>query len=241
MPLWLRGLLVYGVCFSWCAALLLVGGPIALAFPTLAWRNRVSLVAGRLWVTVCMAVAGVRLRVVAGREHLAARPAIFLFNHTNLLDFFVNGRLATPGWLVFGKREVLKLPFLGLAWALGGHPLIRREDRAQWEAELLRVEGLLRRGWCTIVAPEGTRSKDGRLGQFKKGAFHMALHTGAPLVPIVIRGAAPLVKGVVPVPGTIEVEVLPPVATTGWTEATLDGHMAEVRGLYLRALGQEAG
>lgn len=240
MVFWLRALGIFGFGFGWCALLLLVGGPIALAWPTVAWRNRVSIVCGRLWVTVCMAVAGARLRVI-GREHLAARPAIFIFNHTNLADFFVNGRLATPGWLVFGKREVLKVPFLGLAWALGGHPLIRREDRTQWEAELLRVEGLLGRGWCTIVAPEGTRSKDGTLGPFKKGAFHMALHTGAPIVPIVIRGAASILERGVPVPGTLEVEVLPPVATTGWTEATLDEHVAHVRGLYLRALDQAPG
>jgi putative phosphoserine phosphatase/1-acylglycerol-3-phosphate O-acyltransferase len=227
---------VVALTFALCGVLFAILAPLAVLWPTLAWRNRLSLLAGHLAARVCERLAGIRVVVASGREHLALRPAIFMFNHTNSLDFFVNGLLARPGWLVFGKRELSWVPFIGWGWALGGHPLIKRGDRAHWERVLTRVERLLRRGWCTIVAPEGTRSRDGALGEFKKGAFHLALRSGAPVVPIVIRGAAPLFDGRGPLPGTIVVEVLPPVDSRGWTLERLDEHVAAVRAQFARAL-----
>lgn len=238
-----RGRLVVAFAFAWCAVLFVLLAPLAALWPTLAWRNRLSLLAGHLAARACLALAGIRVVLASGREHLATRPAVFLFNHTNSLDFFVNGLLARPGWLVFGKRELAFLPFLGWGWFLGGHPLIKRGDRAHWERVLARVEALLRAGWCTIIAPEGTRSRDGTLGEFKKGAFHLAVASGAPLVPIVIRGGAPLFGRDGPRPGTITVDVLPPVSTEGWSRDRLDEHVAAVRGLYADALaaGSTAG
>lgn len=227
---------VVALTFALCGLLFAILAPLAVLWPTLAWRNRLSLLAGHLAARVCERLAGIRVVIASGREHLALRPAIFMFNHTNSLDFFVNGLLARPGWLVFGKRELSWVPFIGWGWALGGHPLIKRGDRAHWELVLTRVERLLRRGWCTIIAPEGTRSRDGALGEFKKGAFHLALRSGAPVVPIVIRGAAPLFDGRGPLPGTIEVEVLPPVDSRDWTLERLDEHVATVRAQFARAL-----
>lgn len=222
--------------FAYCGVLFAVLGPLALLWPSLAWRNRLSLLAGRLAARACLFLAGIEVVIASGREHLAVRPAVFTFNHTNTLDFFVNGLLARPGWLVFGKRELAWLPFIGWGWWLGGHPLIRRGDREDWEGVLSRTEALLRRGWCTIIAPEGTRSRDGQLGEFKKGAFHLALRSGAPIVPIVIRDAAPLFDRRGPLPGTVTVEVLPPVDPRAWSAERLDDHVAAVRDQYARAL-----
>lgn len=240
-----RGRLVVAFAFAWCGVLFALLAPLAVLWPTHAWRNRLSLLAGYLAARACLALAGIRVVFASGREHLATRPAVFLFNHTNSLDWFVNGLVARPGWLVFGKRELAYLPFIGWAWFLGGHPLIKRGDREHWARVLARVERLLRAGWCTIVAPEGTRSRDGQLGEFKKGAFHLALASGVPLVPIVIRGGAPLFGRDGPRPGTITVDVLPPVPTTGWSSERLDDHVAEVREQFTRALtslpGPDAG
>ncbi|MBX3471963.1 MAG: 1-acyl-sn-glycerol-3-phosphate acyltransferase [Planctomycetes bacterium] len=235
-----RSRLVVLFAFAYSALLFALLAPLAALWPTLGWRNRLSLLAGHLAARACLALAGIKVVLASGREHLAQRPAVFLFNHTNTLDFFVNGILARPGWLVFGKRENAWLPFIGWGWAMGGHPLIARGDRGHWAGVLARVEDLLRRGWCTIIAPEGTRNRDGQVGEFKKGAFHLALAAGVPLVPIVIRGAAPLFDATGPLPGTIVVDVLPPVPTAGWAPDRLDEHVAAVRGLYLAALGDPA-
>jgi 1-acyl-sn-glycerol-3-phosphate acyltransferase len=232
-----RKLAIYALTFGVCALLFLVLAPLAVLFPTVAWRNRLSCIGGRLLSRAAQVITRIHVEVT-GREHLALAPAIFTFNHTNQLDFFVNGLLCRPGWLVFGKRELAFIPFLGWAWALGGHPLIRRGDRAHWERVLATTAERLRDGWCTIVAPEGTRSRDGQLGQFKKGVVHMAIASRAPIVPLVIEGGATCLRGSTPVPGTIRVRALPPVDTTSWTLERADEHLDALRALYLEALGQ---
>lgn len=216
--------------------LFLVLAPVAIAWPSLAWRNRISLVAGRLWGRFCLWVSGIRVEY-EGLEHLT-HPAILTFNHTSYLDFFFNAHLAGKRCLVFGKAELARLPFLGWGWYMGGHPLIRRDDRGHWQGQLDRAEILMRdRGYSTCIAPEGRRSRTGELLPFKKGTFHLAVGTGLPVVPVVIVGGADLMRGVaVPRPGTIRVKVLPPIPTEDWTLDGLEAQVANIRALYEREL-----
>jgi putative phosphoserine phosphatase/1-acylglycerol-3-phosphate O-acyltransferase len=96
----------------------------------------------------------------------------------------------------------------------------------------------LRSGLSIAIAPEGTRMPTPRLGRFKKGAFHIAMAAGVPLVPIVIRNALDALPkhGVIVRPTTIEVVVHPPIATTGWTYPDLAAHVAAVERLYAETL-----
>ena len=91
------------------------------------------------------------------------------------------------------------------------------------------------------LAPEGTRSRDGRLGPFKKGAFHLAMQAGVPIVPVVIHNAGDVApKGeFVLRPATVEVDVLPPVDTSDWRSETIEEHVAEVRRMFQETLGQD--
>lgn len=220
------------------AALFFPMFPLALLWPTRRWRSNVVRVYARLWSRWVLFLAGVRV-VVRGREHLGARPAVLLFNHVNTLDFFVNATFAPSDTLVFGKRELVRVPFIGWMWLIGGHPMIDRRRRAQWEGVLADVAECLGSGtYRTMIAPEGTRSRDGRLGPFKKGAFHAAVQSGAPLVPCVLRGCRERLAGGRIVPGVVEVDVLPPIATTEWTLERLDAEVEAVRRVYLDALGQ---
>jgi putative phosphoserine phosphatase/1-acylglycerol-3-phosphate O-acyltransferase len=80
------------------------------------------------------------------------------------------------------------------------------------------------------------------LSTFKKGAFHLAMQAGVPIVPIVIQNSGDVQpKGdMLYHPGTVEVEVLPPVDTSKWSADTIDKHVADVRDMYLRTLEQDA-
>ena len=88
------------------------------------------------------------------------------------------------------------------------------------------------------MAPEGTRSATPRLGPFKKGAFHVAMQAGVPLVPVVIRNAGELMPshGVLISSGTLDVTVLPPVPTEGWQPGDIDHEVHRVREMYLDTL-----
>ena len=99
----------------------------------------------------------------------------------------------------------------------------------------------LKGGISVAIAPEGTRSATRKLGKFKKGAFHLAISAGVPIVPIVIKNAHDSMPKGSPLfnPTNIEVVVLEPVTTTHWTVENIDQYVEEVRGLYLKALEQE--
>jgi putative phosphoserine phosphatase/1-acylglycerol-3-phosphate O-acyltransferase len=98
----------------------------------------------------------------------------------------------------------------------------------------------LKNGISIVIAPEGQRSPGYKLGQFKKGAFHIAMQAGVPVVPIVIANASDALpkSAVVIRPATVEVSVLKPISTSDWNAESIDHHVANCRNLFLRKLGQ---
>jgi 1-acyl-sn-glycerol-3-phosphate acyltransferase len=90
--------------------------------------------------------------------------------------------------------------------------------------------------------PEGTRSKDGRLLAFKKGFVHLAVATGFPVVPVVVHGAHKAWRNgslleFVPMP--MDIEILPPIDTTSWTEETAADHALAVHDLFVAHLRED--
>ncbi|RMG08962.1 MAG: 1-acyl-sn-glycerol-3-phosphate acyltransferase [Planctomycetota bacterium] len=236
----MRKFWVYGFGVAWMVGLFVLFFPALFLWPTRAWRREVSRVYARWWSRGCLWAAGIRVRL-EGAEYLGTRPAVFTFNHTSMIDFFVNATFAPPRCLVFGKKELVRVPFLGWMWFFGAHPLIERKNRDQWEVVLRRVENALRSGEnSTLIAPEGTRSRDGRLLPFKKGAFAMAAKTGAPVVPVVLLDVLERYRAGRLRPGTVTVRVLPPIASDGWDPLDLDAAAKQVRAVYLRELGDSA-
>jgi putative phosphoserine phosphatase/1-acylglycerol-3-phosphate O-acyltransferase len=95
-------------------------------------------------------------------------------------------------------------------------------------------------GLSLAIAPEGTRSLTPRLGAFKKGAFHMAMQAGVPVVPVVFRNVLDALPkdALVVRPATVEAVVLPPVQTSSWTVEGLDQEIKAIRDQYLEVLGR---
>jgi HAD superfamily hydrolase (TIGR01490 family) len=182
-------------------------------------------------------LAGVRLDV-HGAEHLATRPAVFLFNHQSQLDVLILAKLLHGGFTGVAKKELANSPGFGLMFRLADVAFVDRQDNAQARKALEPAVQKLRDGISLVIAPEGTRSATPALAPFKKGAFHVAMQAGAPIVPIVIRNSGELMwRGATTIhAGTVQIAVLPPIATDGWDVAGLDEHVREVRGQYLATL-----
>ena len=184
------------------------------------------------------ALAGVRLDV-RGAEYLeSARPAVFLFNHQSQLDVMILARLLRGGFTGVAKKEAANVPAFGLMFRWADIAFVDRGDTAQAKAALEPAVQRLREGISLVMAPEGTRSSTPALGPFKKGAFHVAMQAGVPLVPIVIRNAGELMwRGASTIrEGTVQVRVLPPISTDGWTVEELPKHVEEVRERYIETL-----
>jgi len=193
---------------------------------------------GSFWADLALSLAGVRVHV-EGEEHLwSQRPAVFLFNHQSALDMPLMIKLVRRDMTGVGKAELRRNPIFGPLLWLAGVAFVDRADSKKAIDALAPAVEALRGGTSLIIAPEGTRSATPRLGRFKKGAFHMAMQAGVPVVPVVIRNAGDALpkNGVVVRPATVEVVVLPPVETSAWTRETLDGEIESVRARFLEVL-----
>lgn len=126
---------------------------------------------------------------VDGQEHIVpGQSYVFVANHQSMFDV----------WLVYGwlpvifkwlmKAELRKVPFVGTGCKAAGHIFIdRRSTKAAMES-LKEVEKQLVNGVCTVIFPEGTRSLNGEVGRFKRGAFQIAWDLGLPIIPLSLDG-----------------------------------------------------
>ncbi|MFT6335391.1 MAG: putative phosphoserine phosphatase/1-acylglycerol-3-phosphate O-acyltransferase [Saprospiraceae bacterium] len=187
----------------------------------------------------CM-VAGIKM-VVKGDEHIwKNRPAVFIFNHQSNVDLLIMAKLLRRDAVAIAKNE-LKLSPVGPLFMAAGVIFIDRGDKDKAIEAMAPAVEALKNGTSVGLAPEGTRSKDYRLGSFKKGAFHLAMQAGVPIVPIVIKNAHDVMpKGSNFIkPSVVEVVVQPAVKTNRWKVEDLDKHIAKIRKGYLKELGQE--
>jgi putative phosphoserine phosphatase/1-acylglycerol-3-phosphate O-acyltransferase len=193
-----------------------------------------------IWSDFGSAVAGLDVRV-SGEEHLwSQRPAVFIFNHQSATDVLILARLLRQDYTGMTKQEMKKNPLLGPALQFADAVFIDRQGKAD-PAEVARPAlEKLARGLSIAIAPEGHRSAGYRLGPFKKGAFHIAMQAGVPIVPIVIANSSDsLPRSAVFIrPACIEVKVLAPVSTGNWDASTIEQHVRDCRELFLRELGQ---
>ena len=179
---------------------------------------------------------------VSGEENLwRQRPAVFMFNHQSKADVAIMARLVRRDVVGVGKKEIQRMPLIGQAMGAAGVVFIDRSDRSKAiESMAPLVAAMKDEGKSLVIAPEGTRAPTRKLAPFKKGGFHMATQVGVPIVPVVIHNAGDIApKGdFVFQPGTVRVEVLPPVDTSGWSTERMNEQVTEVRNLFLKALGQ---
>jgi putative phosphoserine phosphatase/1-acylglycerol-3-phosphate O-acyltransferase len=179
---------------------------------------------------------------VTGEEHLwSHRPAIFMFNHQSQLDAPIMAALLRRDFTGVAKKSLQANPVFGPLGRFGGVAFIDRSDPTAARAALEPVVRALREGVSIAVAPEGTRSLT--LGPFKKGPFHMAIQGGAPVVPVVIRNSGEVLAPHTYVvrPGRVDVAVLAPVDTSGWSSETVEAHRDEVHAMFVEALAHWPG
>ena len=188
------------------------------------------------------AITGVELDVEGEKNLWGSRPCVFIFNHQSKADVMIIAKLVRRDLGGVGKKEIRNIPILGKLMEWGGTVFI---DRADGQSAIKAMEPLVAAirddGKSICIAPEGTRSLTPKLEPFKKGAFHLAMQAGVPIVPIVIHNATDVApkNEFVMRPATVRVTVLPPVDTSDWTAGGLNQHVTDVRNMFLRTLGQD--
>jgi len=145
-----------------------------------------------LWAKATFASVGI-IPKVYGQENLPppGTPVVFAANHQSYTDIFSMAWLNRTMKFV-AKSEILRLPTIGWAIALGRHVVLRRGDRRGHVEAYKAMLQVLRNGNALAIFPEGTRSQTGAMRKFQPGAFKASVSTGAPIVPITIRGTREL-------------------------------------------------
>ncbi len=156
----------------------------------LIFRNsNITTVLGGMWSRTILRAAGIRIQY-SGLENRDRRlPCIFIANHQSIVDIWALLPVLPPGTRFVAKKSLFRIPVLGWAIAAAGFVPIDRSNLNKAMRSLDKAGAKIREGNPVILFPEGTRSKDGRLRPFKKGAFHLALKAGVPIVPVTIQGS----------------------------------------------------
>lgn len=182
------------------------------------------------------------LRVTSsGRENLdATKGVIYMPQHVNSFEPFI-AMPEMPQWVVaVEKQENFKIPIYGILIKSWGNIAIDRKNPGRAREQLEHAKQLLAEGTAVAIMPEGTRSRDGSIGPFKKGGFHLAIQTGATIVPAVYRGLHDFNHhgSFVLHPREIDMHFTAPIDASQYTEETMGELMARVRKQILDALGQ---
>jgi len=164
-------------------------------------------------------ISGVRVHV-EGRDKIdLAAPCVFLSNHQGNFDGPVLLHAIGRDLRAMVKKEMMRLPVLSLILRAAEYVPLERDNPKQSREGIERGARLIREGKSFFAFPEGTRSRDGTLGEFKKGVFIMAIQAEAPIVPITIKNSAAIQPpGSYSIrPGRIRVIIHKPIETLGMT------------------------
>jgi 1-acyl-sn-glycerol-3-phosphate acyltransferase len=186
---------------------------------------------GRAWARI-NAVAALMDVTVEGAQYIdAGRSHVVVANHQSQLDILV-----IYGWLGIDfrwvmKQELRKVPVLGVCCEKLGHIFIDRSDRASAIAAIEKAKRDIPEGTSIFFFPEGTRSRDGNMLPFKKGAFRMAVEFQMPILPVSITGTYSMLPPDTLRfrPGSVRMVIHPPVETAGYGTEDVPELMRQVR------------
>jgi 1-acyl-sn-glycerol-3-phosphate acyltransferase len=186
----------------------------------------------RAWGNVNLWAAGVKVEV-HGLEHINPSTSyVYAANHQSWFDIFtLLGKLPVQfRWLA--KAELFKIYVLGRAMQAAGYIPIDRSNRRQAFESMTIAAQRIKEGTSVVIFPEGTRSPDGVLQEFKKGGFILALHSQHPIVPISLSGShriLPKRGGWKIQPGRVQLTISAPIPTEGLSTRERDELIRRVR------------
>ena len=180
---------------------ILISGKIMGYYPAKYWSKCMA------WITFVKVT-------VEGRENVDKGTSyVFVANHQGAYDIF-----AIYGWLGHNfvwmmKKSLEKIPLVGWACKCAGHIFVDRSSPSAIKNTMESAEKMLKQGRSVVAFPEGTRSRTGKLGVFKRGAYMLATEFNLPVVPITIDGSYDVmpINHILPRPGHIKLTIHKPI------------------------------
>jgi len=148
------------------------------------WYHAVS----RLWSSILLVICGVRLSTRGTENLVPGQSYIYVSNHASLLDIPVMVAGIPDQIRIVYKKELEKIPLFGWGLKWGSYIGIDRGKSAEARKSLEEAIDKIRHGASVLLYAEGTRTVDGKIQPFKRGAFNLAVSAGVPVVPLTING-----------------------------------------------------
>ena len=194
--------------------------------------NPVHIIA-RIWSKSILFVSGIAVDVKGLANIDPDKSYIYMANHRSNFDIPVLLSCLPIQFRWLAKAELFNIPIFGRAMSGAGYVKIDRSNRESAFRSIDEVAAKMKNGVSVMIFPEGTRSQDGSVKPFKKGGFVMAVDTGAPIVPIILRGTRSIMtKGSWRIhPDKVALSIEKPIDTSEFTRDTKEDLIKKVRGV----------
>ncbi len=190
------------------------------------------------WARVILWLSGTKVDV-KGRESVDPEiPRIYMTNHQSYFDIWGLLAFLPVDFKFILKQELMKIPLLGFAMRRAGYIGIERKDPRKAVHSLRIAAERIKNGASVLIFPEGTRSIDGHLQEFKRGGFKLALKSGCDIVPVVVKGSMHIMpKGSFRIrKGNFALSIGNPIPVGEYAANEMSALMARVRDEMLKEL-----
>ncbi len=185
----------------------------------------------RMWARSIMFASRIKVTVNGLANIDPTQSYVYMSNHQSNFDIPVLLAYLPVQFRWLAKAELFKIPIFGRAMRGAGYIKIDRYNQESAFESINEAARKMKNGVSAMIFPEGTRSRDGNIRSFKKGGFVMAVNAGVPIVPIVLKGTWTIMdKSSLRInTGEVSLNILAPIATTGYTRETKDDLIKSVR------------
>lgn len=206
----------------WVIAVIIIFGTTAILVSFFDKSGNLSHIVARAWGRSILFASRIHVTVKGFSNIDPDKPYIFMPNHSSNFDIPVILAHLKVQFRWLAKAELFRIPLFGFAMKRVGYISIDRSNRKSAFESLARAAQTIRNGQSVLIFPEGTRSRDQSVKEFKKGGFVLAVESGVPIVPVVIHGTWRIMSknGLMVRPGNVTVEIFEPIETKDYSRST---------------------
>ncbi len=221
----------------WIIFATIVLGMIAIISSFFSKQGNAPHIIGRFWGKSILFVSRIKVTVKGISNIDPSKSYIFMPNHQSNFDIPVLIGCIPAQFRWLAKAELFKIPLFGRAMRGCGYISIDRSNRKSAFKSLEKAAETIRNGASVLIFPEGTRSLDGKIRDFKKGGFVLTVDSGVSIIPVILHGTWSIMpkSSLRIMPGNVTLEILPPIETTEYTRKTKDDLMDKVRNIICQS------
>jgi len=197
--------------------------------------NKIHTVAN-IWAKILLLMCNTKVTVIGKENLLHGKPQIFMANHQSDFDILISLAYIPVQFRWIANKELFNIPIFGTAMKSAGYIEIDRNNREKAIQSIDEAALCIRRGKSIMTFPEGTRSRDGEIKAFKQGAFHLAIKSGVPIVPVSIIGSGRIMpkRSVRIKPGQIKLIIGEPIEVKSFDIENRHELIEKVRNIIIK-------